>query len=245
MRNIFLKIMYKGTNYSGWQKQDNFKTVQGCIEKAIFKVTSEEVNMIASGRTDAGVHALGQVANFMTKSKIEEDNFKNAINAYLDDDIRVVESKDIDIGFHSRFDAKEKTYIYLIDNSIIKNPFFSEFSSNVREKIDISRLKKEKESLIGKNDFTSFYKIEKDNPKNPIRNIKSIEIEEIYKNLIKIEISAESFLYNMVRIIVGTMVEVAIGKNKLSVKEILEKKDRKYAGKTFDAKGLILKEVKY
>lgn len=244
MRNIYLKLMYKGTNYSGWQRQENAVTIQEVLENAIYKVTSEKVKTVASGRTDKGVHALGQVINFHTDTKIKEENIKFAINYNLPLDIRVIESREVEEDFNARFSAKEKTYVYLIDNSEVKNPFYIENAMNINYKLDIEKMISEAKSLIGIKDFSSFYKVEKNNPKNPIRNIKKLTIEK-EENLIKIEITAESFLYNMVRIIVGTLIDIGSSRNKMSIEEILSKKDRKYAGFTAEAKGLYLKEVIY
>ena len=243
MGNIFLTISYDGTNYAGWQKQKKANTIQENIENAIYEITNERVNLIASGRTDSGVHAISQVANFTTSSTIRPENFYKAINTKLPNDIIVTSSKLVDDDFNSRFSAKKKTYMYQIYNSDIKSPFYDKYSMFVNQKLDIVAMKENINKIVGTYDFTSFYTKEKENPKNPIRTIYSANIEEDGK-LIRITITGNGFLYNMVRIITGTLIDIGFNR-KEDILKILYEKDRQKAGATAKAKGLFLKSVEY
>lgn len=243
MGNIFLTISYDGTNYAGWQKQKKANTIQENIENAIYEITNERVNLIASGRTDSGVHAISQVANFTTSSTIRPENFYKAINTKLPNDIIVTSSKLVDDDFNSRFSAKKKTYMYQIYNNDIKNPFYDKYSMFVNQKLDIVAMKENINKIVGTYDFTSFYTKEKENPKNPIRTIYSANIEEDGK-LIRITITGNGFLYNMVRIITGTLIDIGFNR-KEDILKILYEKDRQKAGATAKAKGLFLKSVEY
>lgn len=243
MGNIFLTISYDGTNYAGWQKQKKTNTIQENIENAIYEITNERVNLIASGRTDSGVHAISQVANFTTSSTIRPENFYKAINTKLPNDIIVTSSKLVDDDFNSRFSAKKKTYMYQIYNNDIKNPFYDKYSMFVNQKLDIVAMKENINKIVGTYDFTSFYTKEKENPKNPIRTIYSANIEEDGK-LIRITITGNGFLYNMVRIITGTLIDIGFNR-KEDILKILYEKDRQKAGATAKAKGLFLKSVEY
>jgi tRNA pseudouridine synthase A len=243
MGNIFLTISYDGTNYAGWQKQKKANTIQENIENAIYEITNERVNLIASGRTDSGVHAISQVANFTTSSTIRPENFYKAINTKLPNDIIVTSSKLVDDDFNSRFSAKKKTYMYQIYNNDIKNPFYDKYSMFVNQKLDIVAMKENINKIVGTYDFTSFYTKEKENPKNPIRTIYSANIEEEGK-LIRITITGNGFLYNMVRIITGTLIDIGFNR-KEDILKILYEKDRQKAGATAKAKGLFLKSVEY
>ena len=243
MGNIFLTISYDGTNYAGWQKQKKTNTIQENIENAIYEITNERVKLIASGRTDSGVPAISQVANFTTSSTIRPENFYKAINTKLPNDIIVTSSKLVDDDFNSRFSAKKKTYMYQIYNNDIKNPFYDKYSMFVNQKLDIVAMKENINKIVGTYDFTSFYTKEKENPKNPIRTIYSANIEEDGK-LIRITITGNGFLYNMVRIITGTLIDIGFNR-KEDILKILYEKDRQKAGATAKAKGLFLKSVEY
>ena len=243
MGNIFLTISYDGTNYAGWQKQKKTNTIQENIENAIYEITNERVKLIASGRTDSGVHAISQVANFTTSSTIRPENFYKAINTKLPNDIIVTSSKLVDDDFNSRFSAKKKTYMYQIYNNDIKNPLYDKYSMFVNQKLDIVAMKENINKIVGTYDFTSFYTKEKENPKNPIRTIYSANIEEDGK-LIRITITGNGFLYNMVRIITGTLIDIGFNR-KEDILKILYEKDRQKAGATAKAKGLFLKSVEY
>lgn len=244
MTNIKLTIQYDGTNYCGWQKQKNGISIQEEIETAIFKVTGEDVNLIGSGRTDKGVHALGQVANFKTNSKIPPDRFRYALNSNLPQDISIVFSELVDDSFHSRYDAKGKTYKYTIYNGEIRNPIYNRYAYHVPVKLDIDSMEKAAESFLGSHDFKAFMS-SKTSVKSTVRTINSISLDK-EKDLIYFTVNGNGFLYNMVRIIVGTLVEVGLGRiSWQSIPDIIKSKDRKEAGHTAPAKGLCLEKVYY
>lgn len=244
MKNIILNISYDGSNYSGWQRQNNANSIQETIENAIYKITDEKVDLIASGRTDSGVHALGQIANFKTYSNIRADKFAYAINSNLPDDIRINYSNQTDIDFNSRFMAKKKTYIYQIYNNDIKNPFNYKYTMQVKNKLNFELMQENIKMLIGTYDWTSFYTKEKDNPKNPIRTVYDCSLSK-NQDILTIEITGNGFLYNMVRIIAGTLIEIGLDKKNMNIEQIIKAKDRKYAGATAKACGLFLKNVEY
>ncbi len=245
MRNIKLTIQYDGTRYKGWQKQDNTEmTVQGKVEAVLNRMTGEDIEVTGSGRTDAGVHAMGQVANFKTESSFSLKEIKDFLYTYLPDDIVVAYAEEVDERFHSRYNAASKKYMYRIWNDKYHNPFWRKYAVHVQESLNIKEMKKAAEYLIGEHDFSSFTTL-KSKKKSKVRNIYSIEITK-NDSLIDIVVHGNGFLYNMVRIIVGTLLEVGLGNMKADkVKEILDKQDRKYAGSTAIAKGLYLLEVEY
>lgn len=245
MRNILLEISYDGTNYSGWQRQKNAISIQEKIEEAISQICSEEINIIASGRTDAGVHALSQIANFNTTSNIEAKKCAKAINSKLPDDIRILSSKEVDKNFNARFSAKKKTYIYHIFNRDIKSPFWDKYSMHINRMLDLELMKYNAKMLIGTHDFTSFYTFEENNPKNTVKTIYSSDITKIYDDVVTFSITGDGFLYNMVRIIVGTLIEIGLHQKNDDIIQILMYKDRTKAGATAKAKGLFLKNVEY
>lgn len=244
MKNIKLTIQYDGTNYCGWQKQKNCPSIQEEIEKAIFKVTGEKVNLIGAGRTDKGVHAQGQVANFMTTSSIPADRFKYALNSKLPSDIKIIESQLVDKSFHSRYDALGKKYAYIIFNREILNPLYRNYSYHIPYGLDYEKMKIAAEYFKGTHDFSAFM-ASNSSVKNTVRTIYDIDLKKDGE-LIYISIKGNGFLYNMVRIIVGTLVEVGSGKlSPHSIASIIESKNRQKAGHTAPAKGLYLVEVYY
>lgn len=260
MRNIKLEIEYDGTNYCGWQIQNRDKTkssIQETLEKTLRKILQEKIKLIASGRTDAGVHARAQVANFKTTSEISLEKLQYALNGNLPDDIKIAKVKEVDLVFHSRFAAKSKVYRYTILNRgypsvILRNRvYFCPYP------LDVKLMRKEARCLIGRHDFKSFCATGS-NTKDTIRTIKKIAIKELCHGLrtmvyglnsnflIVIDIEADGFLYNMVRNIVGTLIEVGRQKfKKGELKAILLAKNRRLAGPTAPAKGLCLMKVNY
>lgn len=240
--NIKIIIEYDGSHYSGWQKQQNLSTIQGKIEEAIKKITGEEIEIFASGRTDAGVHALGQVANFEIESKIPAEKFKFAINQHLPEDIRVLSSEKTIAGFHARFSAKRKTYLYRIQTGEVRRPFERNLSYFVKGDLDIEKMIDCAKYLIGEHDFSSF-KSEGSSARHFVREIYSLDVRR-KEDIIEIEISGNGFLYNMVRIIAGTLIEAGKGREQ-NIPKILMAKDRTLAGPTAPAHGLFLKEVLY
>lgn len=243
MRNLKITLQYKGQNYHGWQKQPDYLGIQGTIEKAIYEITKEEVKLEASGRTDAGVHALGQVANFKTNSKIPESRIPVALNAKLPKDISVIACQEVDLNFHARYNAKGKTYKYMIYNSEYRNPIYEDISYFVKYDLDFEKMSKEIKSLIGTHDFVGFMG-SGSSVKTTVRTIYDAQIKK-EGNLISIEVSGSGFLYNMVRIIVGTLVDIGRGKNKHNMEEIINSKNRLMCGHTAPAHGLFLKKVNY
>jgi tRNA pseudouridine38-40 synthase len=246
MSNLKLEIEYDGTNYCGWQAQRSrrFKSIQEVIEKALQKILREKVKLIASGRTDAGVHALGQVANFKTSSGITHEKLLRALNALLPDDISILSVKEGAPDFHSRFQCKSKVYRYTLLNrkapsALERNTlFFYPYPLNVE------LIQREAKALLGKHNFKSF-QASGSKERDPVRTIKKLRILRERERII-FEIEADGFLYNMVRNIVGTLIEIGRGRFPAgSLKRILLAQDRRLAGPTAAAKGLSLLKVKY
>ncbi|QSX06021.1 tRNA pseudouridine(38-40) synthase TruA [Sedimentibacter sp. zth1] len=243
-RNIKLTIMYDGNSYFGWQKQKDLPTVQQAIEKAIYNITKENVNLVGSGRTDSKVHALGQVANFITDSSIPTDRFARAINSNIDTRIRIMKAEEVDISFNSRFSSKKKTYLYQIYNKSISNPFYDKYACFVPYELDIEKMRSALKLIEGEHDFKAFMASNSD-VKSTIRQIYSTKII-VENSLIKVEIMGNGFLYNMVRIIVGTLLEIGSNRKEINVfKRAFELKDRNVLGQTAKAEGLFLKKVIY
>ncbi|MBS5926708.1 MAG: tRNA pseudouridine(38-40) synthase TruA [Clostridium sp.] len=244
MRNIKLTIEYDGTSYGGWQKQKNNRTIQQCIEEAIKLLTGEEVELIGSSRTDAGVHAKGMVANFITNSQIPADKFREAINTKLPDDIGIIKSEEVDKNFHSRYDSKGKTYCYTLVNRYEKVCIGRNYVYQVREELNYDLMKEAAKYFLGKHDFKAF-KTNGSSVKTSVRTISGLELE-LKDDVIKIFVSADGFLYNMVRIIVGTLIEVGKGKIKPEdIESIIRNGDRSKAGPCVPPNGLVLEKVFY
>lgn len=245
MRNIKMTIKYDGSRYKGFQRlQDNDMTIQGKLETVIRKMTEEPVEIIGSGRTDMGVHAYGQVANFKTTSEMTLKKMKAYLYEYLPEDIVVTNLEEADERFHSRYNAKSKVYLYKIYNNEVHDPFLRKYTNHIARKLDLNLMKEASKQLVGEHDFTSFVS-SKSKKKSNVRNIHSIEIQE-NNNVIEIYVEADGFLYNMVRIIVGTLIDA--GLRKKTVKDIeymLKAKDRSVSSETAPSKGLCLYKVKY
>ncbi len=243
-RNIKLSISYEGTNYYGWQRQPDRQTIQGEIEKAINKIFGQRVDLIGSGRTDAGVHAIEQTANFLIDSEIKCDKVKFALNSQLPQQIRINDSVEVNKEFHSRYDAVGKTYIYKIYNNRVSNPFLSKYALFVPFNLDIEKIRGASKLLIGTHDFNAF-RSENLVAKNTIRTVHNININKD-GNLILFEITGDGFLYNMVRIIVGTMIKIGSNKKEVNcIEEALKTGNRQLLGHTVRPHGLFLKKVYY
>ncbi len=251
MRNIKIEMEYDGTNYNGWQIQQRKagvigieKTIQGVTERVLSGILQEEIKITGSGRTDSGVHAVGQVANFKTKSKMPMAVIQRALNSLLPKDIVIADIEEVPMNFHSRFDALSKTYRYQILNRAYSTPFDRLYQLHVAYKLDAKLMAREARVLIGRKDFKSFQAADK-KERNSIRNIKRLSVRKD-GSIINIDVEANGFLYNMVRNIVGTLIEIGRGKFPAgSMRKILRAKDRSEAGPTAPAKGLCLMRVKY
>lgn len=244
MRNIKLTIEYDGTRYYGWQRQPIGNTIQQEVEKAISKVIKEYVEVIGSSRTDSGVHAKGYVANFKTNVKMPAEKFRDAINCKLPRDIVIIKSEEVDLDFHARYSSKGKTYCYTILNREYPCAIDKDYVYYYRWKLNVEEMKKACKYFLGTHDFKAF-QTPGGSVKTSIRTISDLHIETNVDK-IKIYISADGFLYNMVRIIVGTL--IMVGSNKIDsreVKNIIESKDRKKAGICVPAAGLVLEKVYY
>lgn len=244
MRNIKLTIAYDGTSFKGWQVQKNGRTVQEEIEKAIKKVFGKKCTLYGAGRTDSGVHARGQVANFKTSSEMPITKVAVALSSLLPETISIQKAEEVKEDFHARFSAKKKRYQYSIHNSKRRDPFTERYAWGVSYSLDVPLMRKEAKVLEGRHDFKSFQASDK-REGSTVRRINSIKINKKGSH-ITIDIEGDGFLYNMVRNITGTLVDIGRGYLAAgSMKRILGKKDRKEAGPTAPAKGLLLVSVKY
>ena len=245
MRNIRLRLQYEGTRYQGWQKQTSTdNTIQGKMETLLTKMCGEPIEISASGRTDAGVHALGQVANFHTESAMSVEEILEYCNRYLPEDIAVVEVSEAAPRFHSRLNATGKRYRYRIINSQIPDVFWRRYATEEPEELDLDAMRKAAERLLGEHDFKAFTSAKK-SKKSTVRRIDEIRIERI-ENRVEFVFTGNGFLQNMVRILTGTLIEIGDGRRTPEdVSEILEAKNRERAGYTAPACGLTLLEVIY
>ena len=245
MRNIKLIIEYDGKEFNGWQKQPNKLNIQGEIEKAIERVTGEKVDLTASGRTDSGVHAIGQVANFKTNSTIPVEKIPIALNANLKKAIVIKSAEEVDERFHSRLNCKKKTYRYIINNSKYGTAIYRNLETHIPMKLDISKMQEAVKYFEGEHDFKAF-KASGTSSKSSIRIIYKAEVIEAENERIYIELTGNGFLYNMVRIISGTLVDVGLGKlEPKEIETIIHDKKRENAGKTLPPQGLYLVKVEY
>ncbi len=244
MRNIKLIIEYDGKGFNGWQKQPNKLNIQGEIEKAIGEITGEKIDLIASGRTDAGVHSLGQTANFKTNSNIPIEKFPIAINSKLKKSIVIKNAEEVDERFHSRYSVKSKKYRYTINNSQYGSAIYRDMEYHFSFELDIQKMQEATKFFEGEHDFKAF-KASGTSSKSSVRTIFKAEVIK-NEDRIYIELTGNGFLYNMVRIISGTLIDVGTGKIEPSeIKTIIESKERIRAGKTLPARGLCLVEVNY
>lgn len=245
-RNILLEISYNGKNYHGWQIQDNAVTVQEVFQTALKNVISnEKIDLKGCSRTDAGVHANMYCINFKTNHSIPCERLIMALNRFLPNDIAVLNAKEVPMDFHARYSCIGKEYIYKIWNSKIRNPFLDGYAFHYWYNIDLNLLNYAASKIVGKHDFTSFCTLDSRKSDNMIRNIKRLNLSK-QENMINVTIEADGFLYNMVRIIVGTLIRVAQGKiNADDIPYIIEAKSRSKAGPTVPPDGLYLNKVFY
>ena len=244
MKRIKLTIAYDGTNYCGWQIQPNGITIEEILNKALSKMTGEEVFVIGASRTDSGVHAMGNVAVFDTETTIPVEKIAVALNQRLPEDIVITKSEEVPLDFHPRYCNCSKTYEYHIINTRIPVPTKRLTNYFVSYNLNLDHMREAASYLVGEHDFVSFCNVRTD-VENTVRAITALDIIED-GNEITIRITGNGFLYNMVRIIVGTLIRVGRGfYTPEKVKEILEAKDRKAAGVTAPAHGLMLMEINY
>ena len=248
MPRIKLKIEYDGTNYVGWQVQRNGASIQGEIEDSLKKIFNQEIKLYVAGRTDAGVHALSQVAHFdIERLSIKTENIFMALNFFLKkkkNKITILESRIVNKNFHSRFSAKKKYYLYKILNRNTQSFIHENKVWFIPQKINIERMKNASEYFLGKNDLNAFRSVDCQ-ANSSIRTIDEIKIKK-ESDFVKFRISGKSFLHNQVRIMVGTLIQV--GKEILQerdIKKIIQSKDRKNAGPTAPASGLYLEKIIY
>ena len=245
MRNIKITIEYDGTKYNGWQTQKNGSGIQEMITNAIHQVCLDVDKINGAGRTDAGVHAFGQTANFFTDSNIPVKKMATAINAFLPKDIVIKNAEEVNKDFHSRYSAKGKKYMYIVNNSETRSAldFYREYYFPY--KVDYKKIKKAAEYFEGTHDFRGFM-ASGSSVKDTVRTISKIHIKKRDDGRIIFNFVGDGFLYNMVRILVGTLLDVGIGKiNPEDIRDVILSKDRTKAGKTAPAQGLYLVEVYY
>lgn len=245
MVNYKINVEYDGSRYKGWQVQKSTEdTIQGKLQHILETLCGHSVEVIGSGRTDAGVHAKGQVANFHIEKKYSKEQVLEYINTHLPGDIAVTSIVNVEERFHSRYNAVSKTYEYRIHTGIISNVFERKYVYDYNIPLDVSRMRKAAEYLIGKKDFRSFCGNKK-MKKSTVRRITSIEIKELLGE-INISYTGDGFLQNMIRIITGTLIEIGDGRREPEdIIKILESRDRAAAGYTAPPQGLILKRVEY
>jgi tRNA pseudouridine38-40 synthase len=255
MKRMRLLIEYDGTAYHGWQIQKNKPTIQKILEKNILTITGEKSKVIGASRTDAGVHALGQVAAFRTLSMLDTETMRKALNATLPYDIRIREVSEVDDTFHPRYDVLNKSYFYIIANQRVSSAFLYRYTWLVQQTLERAFMKEAARMLIGTHDFSSFQGA-RSSVKTPVREVFSLSIEDLKRmdfmtarfkgDFIKIRIEANGFLRHMVRNIVGTLVEIGRGRiPPQETKDILESRDRRRAGPTAPAHGLFLEKIIY
>lgn len=245
IKNYKIILQYEGTRYNGWQRQGNTKnTIQEKVENVVSLLAGKPTEVFASGRTDAGTHALNQVANFHIDTKLSAIEIMDYINRYLPEDIAVTYIEEADLRFHSRLNAKRKTYCYRLQKGKIKNVFERKYIAQYPEPLDVDLMKRASLDLIGKHNFKSFCANNK-MKKSTERTIYDISIEEI-DNEIRFTFCGSGFLHHMVRIMVGTLCEIGCGlRSADSIPEIIKGEKRELAGETMPSKGLILMNVEY
>lgn len=241
---VLLRVQYKGTDYCGWQRQKNGLSVQEVLANAVRETTGESAVMHGSGRTDAGVHAIAQAVHFDTHTKIPMQKLPIAINAHLPSSVRVLSAQEVDAGFNARFDAVSKTYLYKMYVSSVSSPLREGLCAFVHRAPDLDRMRRAAEYILGEHDFKVF-QAAGGHVKSTVRTISALSISE-QDGEISFEVTGNGFLYNMVRIMVGTLYYVGIGKiEPEEIPEILASGKRDRAGKTMPPEGLYLKRVRY
>ena len=244
-KNFKLTIEYDGTDFHGWQRQKSDRSIQGEIEAALQEMTGEKINLIGSGRTDAGVHALGQVANFTCSTRLDSDAFQNGLNSLLPDSIVIRDCKMVNADFHARFDARRKRYHYRILNRRLPTAIKRQYCWHVRRPLDLESMDRAASKLVGTHDFSTFEGA--GSPRSDsVRQVFNAAFFKETADEIVFKIEANGFLRFMVRSIVGTLKDVGTGKlNPEEFQAILESRDRSQAGVTAPPQGLFLVRVVY
>ena len=245
VKNFKMIIEYDGTDYHGWQRQKQDRTIQGKIEQAILLMTAKQVRLYASGRTDAGVHACGQTANFCCETELTPEAIQKGLNSILPSDIVIQECRSVHESFHARYDVKSKIYHYKILNRSLPAAIGRQYALFVRRKLDTAAMRQAITHILGSHDFKSFEGT--GSPRShTIRNVMAADLTEKADGRLTFKIEADGFLRFMVRNIVGTLLDVGLGKiSNEEFKKILESRDRSRAGATAPSHGLFLMEVKY
>ncbi len=239
-----LTVAYDGTAYAGWQIQPTEPTVQAVIESAWHEITREQLRVLAAGRTDAGVHALGQVVSLTSESLLSCDDLHRALNAVLPEDVAIVAVEEAPENFHATYDAKRKTYRYQIHNGRTPDIFNRRYVWHYPQPLDAAAMHTAAQALVGKHDFASFESAGSERP-DSVRTLFAVNVARV-ADRITIEVTGDGFLYNMVRAIVGTLVEVGKGSRDAAwVAEVLAARDRRRAGQTAPPHGLFLVRVEY
>ena len=247
MRRIMLRVSYDGTDFCGWQIQDNGDSIEGQLHKALKAVTGEDIRVIGASRTDAGVHALDAVCVFDTESRIPGEKFCYALNTGLPSTVRVLSSEEVSLDFHPRHTRSEKTYEYKIWNDRFENPLVSRYTHFIYRNIDVEAMNRAAQYLSGEHDFKSFCSPKAD-VLSTVRDIRSISVKRDERDgrLVIIRVTGRGFLYNMVRIIAGTLIEVGTGqRDEVSISNCLDALSREAAGPTAPAKGLVLAKTEF
>ncbi|MCX8042698.1 MAG: tRNA pseudouridine(38-40) synthase TruA [Desulfobacterota bacterium] len=245
MRTIKLVIQFDGTAYHGWQTQAGKRTVQKTVQEAIERILNRPIVLHGAGRTDAGVHALQQVAHFKTDAPIDLVRLKKGLNSILPPDIAVLDVSEMSPDFHARYSARSRSYRYLIWNSPVPKPFIRSYAWHIPQPLNLTAMRAAARLLVGTHDFSAFQSSDRKKT-NPVRTVLSVRLKKTAGHLIVFEIRANAFLKHMVRAIVGTL--VAVGNGSMTVEDfrnVFEGCDRKAAGKTAPAYGLFLKDVEY
>ena len=245
MYNYKLTIQYDGGRYKGWQRLGNTEnTIQGKIENVLSEMVGKKIEIIGSSRTDAGVHAIAQIANFKTSEKLSEAKIKKYLNKFLPQDISIVDVTVVTDRFHARYNTKNKTYLYKIWNEDYINPFMRKYSLHVPKKLNMERMEQGASYFLGKHDFTAFSNA-KTKKKSMVREIISINIEK-NDGFIDIRVQGDGFLYNMVRKMVGTLIQVGLEElAPENIHGILQSKERSQADSIADASGLYLERIEF
>lgn len=244
MRNLLLTISYDGSNYHGWQVQKNAVTVQEVFQNAVKKLFKQNIDIKGCSRTDSGVHANKYCVSFKADTNIPCENIIMALNSYLPDDIAVLNCTDMDIDFHARYSVVKKEYVYIINNSKIRNPFLRNYAFWYRYDINTDYLNEQAQAFVGTYDYSGFCSANS-GVEDTVRTVYSFEVSR-KGDMVYFKVSADGFLYNMVRIMVGTLLFVNEGKiKKDELKNVILSKNRKLAGKTAPPQGLYLNDVIY